>query len=68
VEPAFTNFARLREDPFIGTLDYVFVSSQFMVTGALPLPSQETLSGPLPDENEPSDHLMLAVDLQLPLC
>eukprot|EP00599_Poterioochromonas_sp_BG-1_P015039 CAMPEP_0173161836 /NCGR_PEP_ID=MMETSP1105-20130129/18862_1 /TAXON_ID=2985 /ORGANISM="Ochromonas sp., Strain BG-1" /LENGTH=358 /DNA_ID=CAMNT_0014081377 /DNA_START=45 /DNA_END=1121 /DNA_ORIENTATION=+ len=52
-EPDFTNYAKVQENPvFIDTLDYFFYS--------LPLPHRDTVPGPLPNDEEPSDHIMLA--------
>ena len=70
-EPDFTNWVRTRRDrcDFIACLDYVFVSSSVNVTGASPvLPSRINAPnpGPFPTAAEPSDHLMVAVDLLVP--
>lgn len=65
-EPDFTNFARVKEqDPFIDTLDYVFVSSSWKVEGVLTHPDRSKAGGPFPnlDKNEPSDHILIAADL-----
>ena len=77
-EPDFTNYAQTTRDasPFIGCLDYVFCSPHLRVLGAPPLPRREdyigaaglrsTRTGPLPTASEPSDHLLLSVELELP--
>jgi len=67
-EPDFTNYARVKEDePFIDTLDYVFISSEWNVDGVRELPNREDSGGPFPnlDKDEPSDHLLLAANLSL---
>jgi 2',5'-phosphodiesterase len=65
-EPDFTNYAQVRgENPFIDTLDYIFVSDEWKIKSVLPLPNRDAMSGPLPLENEPSDHIMLSADLEL---
>lgn len=72
-EPDFTNYVKVRDDPiFMETLDYLFYSSDsgIEVTSVLSLPSRERMmmmgssSGPLPNAQEPSDHLLLAADFQ----
>ena len=69
-EPDFTNFAQAARDsaPFIGCLDYVFCSPHLRVLGAPVLPHREDYmsAGPLPTASEPSDHLLLSVELELP--
>lgn len=68
-EPDFTNYARIREnDPFIDTLDYIFLSDEWRVEGVKKLPKRDESGGPFPnlDLNEPSDHIMIAADLNLP--
>jgi len=81
-EPEFTNFAHVKEDPdpFIGTLDYIFLSQKgqtstsnegnqsgewWEVHGVQKLPCKEDSDGPFPNEKEPSDHYLIAADLQL---
>lgn len=67
-EPEFTNYAKVMNDePFIDTLDYIFLSPQWSVNNVLPLPSKEASMaiGPLPTQHEPSDHLMIAADLSI---
>jgi 2',5'-phosphodiesterase len=68
VEPNFTNYAKVKEDPiFCDTLDYIFYASpsssshdELTVKECLPLPHRDTVAGPLPNEDEPSDHIMIA--------
>ncbi len=68
-EPEFTNAAHngaLNADDFVGTLDYIFLSSGWKVTGVKSLPAIEDLNGGVyPNVNEPSDHLMIAASLEL---
>jgi mRNA deadenylase 3'-5' endonuclease subunit Ccr4 len=73
-EPEFTNYAHLKEeeDAFIGTLDYIFLSqkegdasSGWTVKDTIQLPGREDSGGPFPNENEPSDHLLIGADLEL---
>jgi len=60
----------VKEEPeFIDTLDYIFLSSvassSWEVSSVLPLPDRSSVQGPLPNQEEPSDHLMLAATLRL---
>ncbi|KAA8493671.1 Carbon catabolite repressor protein 4-like 4 [Porphyridium purpureum] len=66
-EPDFTNNARIKDqDPFVETLDYIFAShSDWKVHGVHELPERAHIKGPYPDATEPSDHLLLAADLEL---
>lgn len=65
-EPPFTNWAQVKEDdPFIDTLDYIFLSQHWSVSSVAALPTKEELQGPLPIEEEPSDHLLLSACLSL---
>jgi mRNA deadenylase 3'-5' endonuclease subunit Ccr4 len=67
-EPDFTNYARVKEDdPFIDCLDYIFLSKEWGVTAIQELPNREQAVGPFPNlnVNEPSDHLLIATDLEL---
>ena len=65
-EPLFTNYAQTRgSEEFIDTLDYIFLSSHIDVSSVMSLPSKSELGGPLPNAEEPSDHLMIAADLQI---
>lgn len=50
---------------FRATLDYIFVSSQWAVAGAAPPPPPDI--GRSPSATEPSDHALIAADLELPL-
>lgn len=81
-EPEFTNYAHIQdqEDPFIGTLDYIFLSRKakttriidekvagewWKVNGVTKLPSVGESGGPFPNAVEPSDHLLISADLEL---
>lgn len=77
-EPEFTNYAHIKEDPdpFIGTLDYIFLSQKectskneagqwWKVHSLQQLPSKEDSGGPFPSKIEPSDHLLISADLEL---
>lgn len=66
-EPDFTNYARIQEDePFIDTLDYIFISPEWEITGVKPLPNRSVANGPFPnlDHGEPSDHILMAASLE----
>lgn len=67
-EPDFTNYAQTtpEEDPFIDTLDYIFISELVRVRNVLPLPHRDNVEGPFPNAEEPSDHVLIAADLELP--
>ena len=69
-EPAFTNYARVRDEPeFIDTLDYIFVSRGCEVIDVLSLPdvgSRDAPRRPLPTAEQPSDHLLLAATVRFP--
>jgi mRNA deadenylase 3'-5' endonuclease subunit Ccr4 len=94
-EPEFTNYAHIQDqdDPFIGTLDYIFLSKKekttttdaarsstsgkgkkdddnvvgqwWKVNGVSKLPTVSNSGGPFPNAVEPSDHLLIAADLEL---
>ncbi|KAL7530532.1 hypothetical protein ACHAXR_004330, partial [Thalassiosira sp. AJA248-18] len=82
-EPEFTNYAQVKDDePFIGTLDYIFLSQKeqtsnanelgcatmgewWKVHGVKRLPCREDSGGPFPNDKEPSDHFLIAADLEL---
>ena len=62
-EPDFTNYAHSRDsEPFIDTLDFIFLSEQWKVASVMELPHRDDSKGPFPnlDANEPSDHVMIA--------
>jgi mRNA deadenylase 3'-5' endonuclease subunit Ccr4 len=66
-EPIYTNYAETRENRFRDTLDYIFLSrGDWVVNHVHELPTQEEAleGGSLPNETEPSDHLLLSADLQ----
>ena len=65
-EPEYTNNAVVRDqEPFIETLDYVFVSEHWDVNGIEELGKKEDITGPFPDVNEPSDHVLIAANVSL---
>ena len=67
-EPEFTNYAKVKQDQeFIDTLDYIFLSPHWKVDGVRELPTIKSAKeiGPMPTENEPSDHLLLSTQLRL---
>jgi len=65
-EPEFTNYAWVKDDtdPFIGTLDYIFVSQSTEVVSIGKLPALRSCRDPFPTSEEPSDHLMLSARLR----
>jgi len=69
-EPDFTNYARVGEnEPFIDTLDYIFLSPSWKIASVRELPKREDAGGPFPNldvgEGEPSDHLLIAATIEL---
>eukprot|EP00577_Skeletonema_sp_RCC1716_P007995 CAMPEP_0113401728 /NCGR_PEP_ID=MMETSP0013_2-20120614/16859_1 /TAXON_ID=2843 ORGANISM="Skeletonema costatum, Strain 1716" /NCGR_SAMPLE_ID=MMETSP0013_2 /ASSEMBLY_ACC=CAM_ASM_000158 /LENGTH=733 /DNA_ID=CAMNT_0000286979 /DNA_START=115 /DNA_END=2319 /DNA_ORIENTATION=- /assembly_acc=CAM_ASM_000158 len=72
-EPEFTNYAHTQgqEEPFIGTLDYIFLSREgkttriWKVNEVTKLPSKAESGGPFPNAVEPSDHYLISADLEL---
>jgi hypothetical protein len=71
-EPDFTNYALVQskdKDPFIDTLDYIFLSPAWKVDMVRELPSLDESGGPFPnlDRGEPSDHLLIAASLSIPI-
>jgi 2',5'-phosphodiesterase len=65
-EPDLTNYSQVKnKETFISTLDYIWLSPQWKVNSVLPLPSRDEAKGPFPNQNEPSDHLLIAADLSL---
>ena len=68
-EPDFTNYAfsERESEPFIETLDFIFLSDEWKVTDVLDLPHRDAAQGPFPnlDCNEPSDHVLIAATLQI---
>ena len=68
VEPELTNLAMTKgqAEPFVGTLDYIFVSDAWAVRGVRSLPTrQEVLPNCVsyPTASEPSDHVLIWADL-----
>jgi len=66
-EPDFTNYAAIKDsDPFIGTLDYIFLSNEWKVLDVDKIPHRDdVVDPPFPNEEEPSDHVLIAANLQL---
>lgn len=68
-EPDFTNYAKVGEkEPFIDTLDYIFLSKgKWNVVDLEDVPTRHDVGGPLPnlDRGEPSDHVLIAASLEL---
>ena len=65
-EPDFTNYAQTRDnEPFIDTLDFIFMSDEWKVIDVLEIPHRDASGGPFPnlDVKEPSDHVMIAATL-----
>lgn len=68
-EPDFTNYAqtKIEEPTFIDTLDYIFISDHIRVQNILPLPHRDNVhDGPYPNAEQPSDHVLIAADLEIP--
>uniref|UniRef100_A0A7R9W647 Endonuclease/exonuclease/phosphatase domain-containing protein n=1 Tax=Pseudictyota dubia TaxID=2749911 RepID=A0A7R9W647_9STRA len=65
-EPEFTNYTQVEDDyPFVGTLDYIFLSDEWTISGVKNLPSKWDVVGPFPTEREPSDHVLIAANLAI---
>lgn len=66
-EPNFTNYAMTASDsePFIDTLDYIFLSKEWNVKSVENLPHRDDVDGPLPTRDEPSDHILLSATISL---
>jgi len=67
-EPNFTNYSQdsVNDKLFIDVLDYIFISEHWQVLSTEELP--ETVNKyktPLPDDEEPSDHLLIGATLHL---
>lgn len=73
-DPSVTNAT----SNFYGCLDYIFLKGAFEVTGVLELPYEDRRGGnemqghphevdfgPIPDKNNPSDHLSIACEVAL---
>jgi len=65
-EPDFTNYAHLKDDenPFIGTLDYIFLSDEWNVMDVKSICHRNDANGPYPNDDEPSDHVVVAATLE----
>lgn len=69
-EPEFTNYAHQarNEKIFIGTLDYIFVSPEFKISKALPIPKLSIIKKKyksFPSKSHSSDHIPILVKLTL---
>lgn len=65
-EPNFTNYAKVLEKPiFVDTLDYIFLSPEWKVDGVRDLPHRDDVGGPLPNKDEPSDHILISAQVAL---
>jgi len=65
-EPNFTNYAKVQEQPvFVDTLDYIFLSPEWKVDGVRDLPHRDDIEGPLPNKDEPSDHILISAQVGL---
>lgn len=66
-EPDFTNYAKVENQAtFIETLDYLFCTRDVDIVDVIRLPKRDSFEGPLPDADEPSDHIMIGATLRLP--
>jgi exonuclease III len=65
-EPEFTNHARVGDDPlFTATLDYIFLSPHWSVDAVRALDQCSSITGPFPNAQEPSDHVLISAELTL---
>jgi len=65
-EPDWTNYAKIgMMNPFIGCLDYIFLSEEWEVGAVREIPHRDDSPGPFPTEDEPSDHVIISADLIL---
>eukprot|EP00041_Stephanoeca_diplocostata_P011565 m.191378 g.191378 ORF g.191378 m.191378 type:complete len:356 (+) comp18590_c0_seq1:182-1249(+) len=65
-EPDFTNYAQIREDPcFIECLDYIFSTPNITPVAVQSLPHRDSIVGPLPTRDEPSDHILISATYDL---
>jgi 2',5'-phosphodiesterase len=65
-EPDFTNYAKVQDqETFIETLDYLFYSPGWEVKSVKDLPPRGEVPGPLPNEAEPSDHILISAEMSL---
>lgn len=65
-EPDFTNYAKIKDDPtFIETLDYIFHCNKWTVQKVKNLKHRDEVVGPLPNEDEPSDHVLISAEMSL---
>jgi endonuclease/exonuclease/phosphatase family metal-dependent hydrolase len=65
-EPDFTNWAQVRDqEPFIDTLDYIFLSQHWKVCSVEDVPRRLEVQGPFPIKERPSDHILISATLHL---
>jgi len=66
-EPTYTNHCQTMFDstPFSAVLDYIFCSDHWVVESVLDLPTSVDKSALLPNEEEPSDHLLIGSTLRI---
>ncbi|KNC78143.1 hypothetical protein SARC_09413 [Sphaeroforma arctica JP610] len=65
-EPNFTNYAKVKQEPtFIETLDYIFYSKGIEAESVVKLPHRDAVEGPLPNGEEPSDHILIGAKLNI---
>jgi mRNA deadenylase 3'-5' endonuclease subunit Ccr4 len=70
-EPPYTNNTTIRKyERFCETLDYIFISHQWIVKNVLPVPELSSSTRVIPErsfpsEDEPSDHVMIGAELEL---
>jgi 2',5'-phosphodiesterase len=65
-EPDFTNYAKVKDkEPFVDTLDYIWLSPHWEVKEVINLPKKEEITSFFPNEENPSDHLLLGAELSL---
>lgn len=66
-EPDFTNYAQFGDNQeFIGTLDYIFLSrNHWKVNSVQETIHRDDANGPYPNQEEPSDHILISADLEL---
>ncbi len=65
-EPDFTNYSKVKDkEPFFDTLDYILLSPNWQVKEVVTLPNKEEIKSFLPNDQEPSDHLLLGGEFSL---
>lgn len=64
-EPEFTNNTWIDEKKFCETIDYIFISPHWTVKDTLKIEPLKSSKITYPNEFEPSDHVMIATELDL---